>query len=518
MKLRIAVLAGVAVASLWCSAAGAAPAPVDDGPTEAGVVTGGGPTPEAAGPPPIFQLPFRWDETWQAGSPHEANDSALDFGPRRTGGNDDVVASAAGVVQRVTCSGGSYPQIDHGGGWVSRYYHLVNVDWRLLGRRVLAGTRLGDAGNATPCGGRSTFPHVHFTVLHNGVALSAQGRSMGGYTVHGTGSDYDGYWTDDGSGAVVVRNPNEAKCCLRSTTVPFFVPDQGVLADLNGDGRDDWFLRRSATISISNDSGVPGGDPGAERVLTWGRNTDVLQLGDLSGDGRTDLVHRRGDDYWIEHDLVLAGGDPRPDRHATWGWPTARFYLADVNGDGRDDMILRNGNTIAVSVDTITPGGDVATDLRFRLGQPGDQLHLGDVDGDGDADWVLKRGGTYLVDLDGTPGIDRRFDWGPASGRLHLGDVDGDGRDDFVLRYGARVAISFDTFAPGGSPDTERRLTWGQPADQFLLGDLSGDGRADLVLRRGADTFVNLDAQGAAERSFTAGRSSDQLGIRPSLP
>ena len=173
MRWRTLVLAGLVAASLVPSpptGAQEAAHPVhDDGPTEEGVVHGPAAPGSEAGARPTFQLPFRWDETWQAGSPHGTNWSALDFGPRRTGGNDDVVASAAGTVQRVTCSGGSYPQIDHGGGWVSRYYHVVNVNWGLVGRRVLAGTRLGDAGQATPCGGRSTFPHVHLTVLHHGA-------------------------------------------------------------------------------------------------------------------------------------------------------------------------------------------------------------------------------------------------------------------------------------------------------------------------------------------------------------
>src|SRR5215204_1349711 len=112
---RALMLAGLLSTSLWwptASEAQEAPRPTvveDDGPTEVGVVTGR-PEPESAtesGSRPVFQLPFRWDETWQAGSPHAENNSALDFGPERgSGANDDVVASAAGTVQRVTCSGG----------------------------------------------------------------------------------------------------------------------------------------------------------------------------------------------------------------------------------------------------------------------------------------------------------------------------------------------------------------------------------------------------------------------------
>ena len=536
--MRGALVAGLLVTTLWSPAATEAqqasdrPGPAaipDDGPTERGVVIGA-PHPEAAteaGTRPVFQLPFRWDEQWQAGSPHSTGNSALDFGPRRTGGNDDVVAAAAGTVQRVRCSGGSYPRVDHGRGWVSHYYHVVNVNWSLVGRRVLAGTRLGDAGNAVPCGGRSTFPHVHFYVERHGRRISANGVSMGGYTVHSAGRDYYGRWTDDGNGATVVTNPGEAKCCLRSTTRPFAFPDQGVLADLNGDGRDDWVLRRGTTLFISTDSAVPGGDPDAERRFTWGRNTDQVYLGDVTGDGRADIIFRRGTAYFVHDDLFRPGGDRSADRYFTWGSRTARLYLADVNGDGRDDFVFRNGRSISISIDSAVPGGDAGLEHRFSFGLATDRLHLGDVTGDGRADFVLKRGAEYLIDHDvlvagGSPGSDRRFTWGQSAARLHLGDVDGDGREDFVLRRGSSIWVSTDSVVAGGDPAAEHQFTYGLGTDQVHLGDVSGDGTADIVLRRGRSYFVNDDAvlpggDTTADRSFNAGRRTDALVVRPTL-
>jgi hypothetical protein len=528
MRWRTLVLVGLVVTSLWPAPVGAQePTPLSDGPSEAGAVHGA-PAPESAeatATRPLFQLPFRWDEAWQAGSPHESNWSALDFGPRRTGGNDDVVASAPGTVQRVTCSGGSYPQVDHGNGWVSRYYHVINVNWSLVGHHVVAGTRLGDAGQATPCGGRSTFRHVHFTVLHHGNPVSANGVSMGGYTVHSAGTEYDGHWTRDGDGAVVVVNPNEARCCLRSTTRAFFVPDRGALADVNGDGRDDVVLRRGTTISISTDSAVGGGDPAPERRFTWGRNTDRVFLGDVTGDGRADFVFRRGAEYFVNHDLLRPGGDPGSDLRFTWGARTDRFHLADVDGDDRDDFVLRSGPSISISTDTVAAGGDHNTDRRFSLGVATDQVHLGDVTGDGLADFVLKRGNRYLVDHDvltpgGSPGADRRFRWGASGGRLDLGDVDGDGRDDFVLRFGTSIGVSIDSVVPGGDASTERRISWGRGTDLLHLGDVTGDGTVDLLLRRGRNFFVNDDGfvvsgDAAGDRAFVAGIGSDALVVQP---
>ncbi len=537
MRVRVPVLAGLVAVSFWPSPAVTQeatgtprpPVVVDDGPTETGVVTGR-PHPESAteaGARPVFQLPFRWDQTWQAGAPHGPANSSLDFGPRRTGGIDDVVATAAGTVQRVTCSGGSYPRIDHGGGWVSHYYHVINVNWSLVGHRVPAGTRLGDAGQAVPCGGRSTFPHVHWYVEHHGQRVSANGISMGGYTVHSAGSDYYGHWTRDGDGRVVVRNPGEAQCCLRSTTRAFAVPEQGVLADLDGGGRDDVVLRRGTTISISTDSAVQGGSPDAERRFTWGRNTDQLHVGDVTGDGKADFVFRRGAQYFVNHDFFQPGGDRNNDYRFTWGRSTDRLFLDDVDGDGRDDFVIRNGRTIAVSTDTVAAGGDLTAEHRFTFGRGTDRLHLGDVTGDGLADFVLKRGAQFFVDHDvlvagGEPGTDRQFTWGRSADRLHLGDVDGDGRDDFVLRQGRSVSISTDSVVGGGDPNSELFFAWGRRSDLLFLGDVTGDGPTDLVLRRGRDYFVNNDTllaggDSAGDRSFAAGMRTDQLVVQPTL-
>ncbi|HTW37221.1 MAG TPA: M23 family metallopeptidase [Steroidobacteraceae bacterium] len=82
---------------------------------------------------------------------------------------DTVVAVAAGVV---TWSGarsgyGNLVEIDHGKGYVTRYAHnertLVSV-----GQTVTRGEPIALMGST----GRSTGPHVHFEVLHNGRAVN----------------------------------------------------------------------------------------------------------------------------------------------------------------------------------------------------------------------------------------------------------------------------------------------------------------------------------------------------------
>ncbi|GAA1753969.1 hypothetical protein GCM10009810_12260 [Nostocoides vanveenii] len=186
-----------------------------------------------AGATPLWQLPFENGQRWQAGAPHTSNGNnvgvrgSIDFGPV-AGANSRVVAVAAGTVYKVTCSGGFYLGIDHGNGWRSTYYHLTNQQGGLVGQRVEAGTYLGDAGTATPCGGSATFNHVHLTILADGAASAVSGLQFGNYRVYSSGSDYYGYWNDL-SGNRVVTNSGAAACCIVSSTLPGSPPPSGPL-------------------------------------------------------------------------------------------------------------------------------------------------------------------------------------------------------------------------------------------------------------------------------------------------
>ena len=80
-----------------------------------------------------------------------------------------VLAVASGVVTRAGFMDGmgNIVAINHGGGYVTRYAHneknLVKV-----GDTVKKGQKIALMGNS----GRSTGPHVHFEVLHNGKSVN----------------------------------------------------------------------------------------------------------------------------------------------------------------------------------------------------------------------------------------------------------------------------------------------------------------------------------------------------------
>ncbi|TRC94823.1 M23 family metallopeptidase [Mesorhizobium sp. WSM4303] len=76
--------------------------------------------------------------------------------------------TAAGVVTKAGWNGGygRMVEVDHGNGFATRYGHLSEIDVA-VGQKLAAGDTIGKTGSS----GRSTGPHLHYEVRHNGEAI-----------------------------------------------------------------------------------------------------------------------------------------------------------------------------------------------------------------------------------------------------------------------------------------------------------------------------------------------------------
>lgn len=118
---------------------------------------------------PNFQVPFQCGVTVTAAtfSGHSPA-NAVDFQKSGITGMP-VLASAGGTVSRVENEGnvsyGRWIEINHGGGYTTRYAHLSSQGVS-VGQKVTLGQQIGKAG-AT---GGVTGPHLHFEERLNGTA------------------------------------------------------------------------------------------------------------------------------------------------------------------------------------------------------------------------------------------------------------------------------------------------------------------------------------------------------------
>ncbi|MCR9270200.1 MAG: peptidoglycan DD-metalloendopeptidase family protein [Henriciella sp.] len=113
--------------------------------------------------------PFRKRPSWHGG---------IDMG---AGWNAPIVAAGPGtVIYAGRKSGyGRVVDVDHGGGFVSRYAHLNRIVAK-KGQEVVIGDKLGTMGST----GRSTGPHLHYEVLFHGKQYNPVEFIKAGKHVH----------------------------------------------------------------------------------------------------------------------------------------------------------------------------------------------------------------------------------------------------------------------------------------------------------------------------------------------
>lgn len=329
-------------------------------------------------------------------------------------GGQPIVAAYDGVIKaRSTNLGyGNFTDIEHPGGYVTRYAHMASAGTYAPGTRVERGQQIGVVGKT----GNTTAFHLHFEVWRNGVVYTAI---------------------------------NQGFTCLtnvtRGSVIPMTFPGLGTplpprspASDYDGDGRND-LLVVAADSDLRIILGAAGGAFGASEIVTsaWGANRHLVHS-DFDGDGRADLLVVRGDGILELYSGATGRGFGGYDIIGT-GWNDMRHLAsgADYSGDGRHDILAAtsagalfvyrsDGNR---GIAGATPVGSGWQSMRHLVG--------GDFNDDGSGDiMAVDDGGTlhFYAGVNGGFSSPRRIGggWSSFAGLTGGVDYDLDGHVDLL--------------------------------------------------------------------------------------
>ncbi len=292
----------------------------------------------------------------------------------------------------------------------------------------------------------------------------------------------DGTWRHFATGDVAVAT--ERPRPVRITRDPDWHP--AAVGDFNGDGRDDFLLRRGDGrwgYYPMNGARVIAEDRG-RAALTTRREWRPVGTGDLNGDGRNDVLLRHDDGRWFyyamdgKHAIVAERGSAGlPSDPA---WRTAA--VADFDGDGSDDVLLRHHKTGSWQVFRMqgrrVQRSYTPTLTENRLWRV---AGAGDFNGDGRTDMLLRhadgrwmRQSPMVADARAPVSLPVDWRWRFAG----VGDLDGNGSDDVLIRHddGAWRSLAMDRRAGGGSdpglPALPADSAWSLPAPAVHVPDL----------------------------------------------
>ncbi|XZG71319.1 FG-GAP-like repeat-containing protein [Chitinibacteraceae bacterium HSL-7] len=287
-----------------------------------------------------------------------------------------------------------------------------------------------------------------------------------------------------------------------------------VMADVNGDGKDDLIAFGAAAVQVRLSSG--NGFSGYFSLADFGWNhgwtsQDAMPRTavDVNGDGRADLVGINADGVYV----ALSTGTGFSAKqlwysglNAAENWlqqnDTPRLF-GDVNGDGKADLIGLGQDRVMVALSTgsgfasAVEWGSEFTKGSGWTSQNAMPRQLADVDGDGKQDLVgFGADGVYVALSTGSGfggatkwiagyAVDTSWSTQDKFPRM-LADINGDGKADLIgfAANSTVMALSTGSKFSGAIRVYDFNYDSGWTSQNTLprtVGDVNGDGKADLI-------------------------------------
>ncbi|HYC90508.1 MAG TPA: VCBS repeat-containing protein [Thermoanaerobaculia bacterium] len=270
-------------------------------------------------------------------------------------------------------------------------------------------------------------------------------------------------------------------------------PDALVIADFNGDGRNDVAAAEGeycTSCRVLVFLQTAEGTLAEPLVFPGPGNARAIRAGHFNDDGRLDLVVAAGRLFVLlqQPDGSFAAGKLVDEQRGA-----ADFDTADLNGDGRTDIVGMPWGSETMNVYEQQAGGTFVHREQAMTGYGYDDFELADLNGDGRADAVnvsgqgvvgrlhvalAKPGGGFgevmVVDLP----------WRDGFSGVESGDFNGDSRVDLAVLPNARSDEPFVGLVlqqPDGSFAAGPTLPAEEMPASLLARDFDGDGDADLA-------------------------------------
>ncbi len=261
-----------------------------------------------------------------------------------------------------------------------------------------------------------------------------------------------------------------------------------IVADFNGDGKDDILLQRKTPgdsyLLLTGKTGIVAISQTIANMtagVEWSADQHRIVVGDFNGDGRADVFLQATTPGGLNA-IILTDSNGQftatapvqswNDGYLGFNWATseAMVYAGDFNGDGRADLLIQAEPASGTGPGTSQPAVFPPNMNGVVLAQSGKQMFTAA----GVQAWSQQGFGA---------------DWSPLDSAVVIGDFNGDGRADVILQgltsYNQTYLLYGNSSGPIFSTSTILTSSIVPTADRFrlLVGHFDGTKGAGLLMQ-----------------------------------